>query len=111
MRALTVAVLLILFWGCAEKESNSVEECIELIDMSLECVDKKTLDEARADDPNNVFLQRQTEEEWSRYSMCKTRARDRWSESQKQELDECRAFLKDYYEKRKEAEQQTPPPR
>lgn len=99
MRALAIALLLPLGWACAREDR--VEECLKLINVSLECVATKTLQEARAEDPNNVFLQRQTEVEWARYALCKTRARARWSKAQMRELNECRSFLRDYYEKKK----------
>ena len=103
MRAWTVALLLTLCWACAQQEQDRVELCLALLRDSLVCVEKMTLQEARADDPNNVFLQRQTEEEWERFSMCKTRARDRWSEREMRELDACRMLLEDYYEQKREA--------
>ncbi len=104
MRACSLVLLLTFCWACAPKEEDRVEPCLGLIRDSLVCVEKKTLQEARADDPNNVFLQRQTEPEWERFSLCKTRARDSWSEAQVKELDDCRIFLKDYYERKREAE-------
>ncbi len=105
MRAWTLTLLLTFCWACAQKEEDRIEACLALLRDSLECVEKKTLLEARADDPNNVFLQRQTEAEWERFSMCKTRARDRWSEGEIRELDDCRKLLKDYYERKRGAEE------
>ncbi len=105
MRAWPLALLLTFCWSCAQKEQDRVEACLALLRDSLECVEKMTLQEARAGDPNNIFLQRQTEEEWERFSMCKTRARDRWSEGEIRELDDCRTLLKDYYEQKREAEE------
>ncbi len=104
MRAWTLTLLLTFCWACAQKEGDRVEVCLALLRDSLECVEKMTLQEARAEDPNNVFLQRQTVEEWQRFSMCKTRTRDRWSEAEIQGLDACREFLGDYYERKREAE-------
>ena len=103
MRAWTLTLLLTFCWACAQKEEDRIEVCLALIQDSLKCVEKMTLGEARAEDPNNVFLQRQTEEEWQRFSMCKTRTRDRWSEGEIQGLDACREFLGDYYERKREA--------
>ena len=104
MRAWTLTLLLTFCWACAQKEEDRVEVCLALLRDSLECVEKMTLQGARAEDPNNVFLQRQTEEEWQRFSMCKTRTRDRWSEAEIQGLDDCRKLLEDYYERKREAE-------
>ncbi len=104
MRAWILALGITFCWACGQKEEDRVEACLGLIRDSLECVEQKNLQEARADDPNNVFLQRQTEQEWERLPTCKTRARDRWSEAQMKELDDCRNFLKDYYEQKRGAE-------
>ncbi len=107
MRAWPLTLLLVFCWACAQKEEHRVEACLALIQDSLECVEKMTLREARTDDPNNVFLQRQTEAEWERFSMCKTRARDRWSEGEIQGLEDCRKLLKDYYERKRGAEEKS----
>ncbi len=98
MPTLTLALLITFSLACGTDEgepdeAKRVEDCIELINRSLECVGKKTLEEARADEPNNVFLQHQTQESWARYTICTTRARERWGEAQKRELDDCRQFF------------------
>jgi hypothetical protein len=94
----TLALLIIFSLACGTEEgepdeAKRAEDCIELINRSLECVEKKTLEEARVDEPNNLFLQHQTQESWARYTLCKTRAREHWGEAQKRELDDCRQFF------------------
>ena len=95
-----LVVALGLSLSCQKSDEERAEECDQLLGDALVCIEKKTLADARAVHPGSSFLREQTEETWQKYTMCKTRARDRWSDAKSRELDDCKQFLVDYYEER-----------
>ena len=97
---LVLVVSLGLSLGCQKTEEERAEACAQLLSDALVCIEKKTLADARATHPESSFLREQTEETWQKYTMCKTRARNRWSDAKTRELDDCKQFMLDYHEGR-----------
>ena len=98
--ACLLVVSLGLSLSCQKTDEERAEECGQLLRDGLVCIEKKMLVDARAAHPESSFLREQTEETWQKYTMCKTRARDRWSDAKTRELDACKQFLVDYHEGR-----------
>ena len=97
-----LVVSLGLSLSCQKTDEERAEECGQLLRDALVCIEKKMLVDARAAHPESSFLREQTEETWQKFTMCKTRARDRWSDAKTRQLDDCKRLLVDYHEGRED---------